>query len=139
MIVPKGYRARENAALQRKARGRVDEEVRAQRAALLEPKIHNAVVKSRDSYEIALVEAPVEVSEPVVQPAVEVEQPAQVNSENGGDETIFEEDDRQSQDEAPADEQPEQSAQTDTPEVAPPAEQPAQSKPAKSKSKSKNK
>jgi hypothetical protein len=99
MIVPKGYRAREKAALQRKTRGRVDEEVRAQRSALLEDKIHNAVVKSRDSYELALVEAAPAVTDsvaPAAQP-VKSELVAETSPENG--EAIFEEDET-SQDEA---------------------------------------
>ena len=98
MIVPKGYRAREKAALQRKTRGRVDEEVRAQRASLLEQKIHQSVVDSRDSYELALVQEAIVAPEPVTQPA-------EVTNPENGDEVIFEED-NDSPDEPTSSEEP---------------------------------
>jgi hypothetical protein len=106
MIVPKGYRAREKAALQRKTRGRVDEEVRAQRAALLEPKIHRSVVKSRDTYELAAVENAGAVTEPVKQPVEQTEPPAEITNPENGDEAVFEDDDK-SPDEPETSEKPE--------------------------------
>ena len=55
MMIPKGYRAREAAGRNRKVRGRVDDEVRAQRASVLEPKIHKAIVATRDKHELKAV------------------------------------------------------------------------------------
>jgi hypothetical protein len=106
MIVPKGYRARENAALQRKTRGRVDEEVRAQRASLLEPKIQKSVLDSRDSYELALVGKADADPEPVKQPVEQTEQPAEITNPENGDEAVFE-DDEKSPDEPETSEKPE--------------------------------
>jgi hypothetical protein len=106
MIVPKGYRAREKAALQRKTRGRVDEEVRAQRASLLEPKIHQSVVNSRDSYELPLVGEANAAPEPVKQPVEQTEPPAEITHPETGDEAVFEDDDK-SPDEPETSEKPE--------------------------------
>ncbi|WP_315729809.1 hypothetical protein [Bradyrhizobium sp. SZCCHNRI2010] len=93
LIIPKGYRARERAALQRKDRGRVSEEVRAQRAAVLEPKIHSMVVKARDPHELETLQVAKEVSAPEQtpqpeqtkqpEPVVETEQVVEVEGGDG--------------------------------------------------------
>ena len=125
MIIPKGFRAREAAGLQRKVRGRVDPEIRAQRAAVLEPKIHKAILKTRDKHELkAVFEAEEKAAaEKVSETTIQVEQPAEVRqtepviSEQPSDEAFFEGDDEQvgehsepekSADEAPVEAKPEQ-------------------------------
>ncbi|SHH06156.1 hypothetical protein [Bradyrhizobium erythrophlei] len=140
MNIPKGYRAREAAGRQRKVRGRIDPDIRAQRQAVLEPKIHKAILRTRDQHELKAVfeaeekaAAEKSVSETVqpVQP-VEAEQTEQVVSDEQFAELVDADEDEQ-----PADEQSEPEKSTEEEPVEAKPEQ-AASKP-KSKSKNKNK
>ena len=136
MMIPKGYRAREAAGLNRKVRGRIDPEIRAQRAAVLEPKIHKAILRNRDKHELKAVfeaqereAAEKKASETTI--PVQPEQPVKVEQTEQVDDALFEGDDEP----ATADGEPEQSADERQVEAKP---EQAASKP-KSKPKTKNK
>jgi hypothetical protein len=135
MMIPKGYRAREAAALQRKFRGRVDLEVRAQRASVLEPKIHKAIVDTRDEHELTAIfeaaekqaaEKKVSVTEQIEQP---VEQSEQVVSDEQTEQVI----DADEAEQTPVDQADDDDATEKSTDAV------KADKPAKSKSKNKNK